>query len=1305
MLEKIGLPPKPSMRGNNWVVDATHCQGCSSQFTFINRKHHCRRCGGLFCSSCTQQRMVLRGQGDSPVRICEPCKKLEEAARFEMRHGHKNRTGRGGSKAASMYDDEALNQILGNDGNKSFSSGRESTNDMFSSIQRAKSNASCSNIQAVTTHDEGGDILKSLSVEEPYHLLTEMGSSTPEDLRQQALDEKNKYKLLKAEGKSEEALRAFKRGKELERQAGALDIYLRKSRKKALSASNMTEIQENKDDVGEYGRKNKLSSQKTKEKDDIAAELRDLGWSDLDLHDADKKPRSVSLEGELSTLFGELSQKANAEKGTHGIDKSQIMVHKKRALALKREGNLAEAKEELKRAKVLEKQIEEQEFLAAAEDSDEEFSALLRSIDSDKQDELSSGYGPNTNFDFDHLVGIADDLGVDSNFEVADDDMDDPEIAAALTSLGWPDDTNQPMDTEPQFVSIDREALLSEIQSLKREALNQKRAGNTVNAVSLLKKAKILERDLDSSDSQGTKLMAHTSAMVQEGSVSQSAEKPSEINPVDVNNVIGTKDKSTKLAPRSKLMIQKELLNLKKRALALRREGRLDEADEELKKGKVLEQQLEEINNVSNVKVTQVNINSTALDIGDDKGDVTDQDMRDPTYLSLLKNLGWKEEDNEVIPSQPSVQTNDSSVTGASTVIQVGSSRRSKGEIQRELLGLKRKSLVLRRQGEVDGAEEVLKMARLLEAQLAEIEAPKMKEAPSESSEHRKNATLDYSQKNGVDEGDESILLPEDMHDPALLSMLKNIGWKDEVENVAMQANPMGQVSSNPVPSDVSLTGYTPEISGAASKRSKAEIQKELLSLKRKALAHRRKGETEEAEEVLRMTKILEVQMEELQAPKNLPVSDASKHEEAEFGPVISNENNGNLKDIVDLNKGTIQAPIQPNNKVVVLPEALGRKESNSAKPSRSSDSSVPEFPMIFEDHQQLLVDLGPPVEMKTAGNTGAVPPTGQSANIMDLLTGDSWGSSQTSLQNIDDKRNFSSVGSTFANVPGQMDSQRSPPEDFGSKQKALREKREANFQENKKPQIDESNSARVSIPLSDRSSIQQDILARKKKAVSLKREGKLAEAKEELRQAKLLEKCQEENNSLPATASSDVSSSNVVSVVQKEQGLKSAPKPLSSRDRFKLQQESLSHKRQALKLRREGRTEEAEAEFELAKALESQLEELAAHDMKSSSNAAEPADDVGVEDFLDPQLLSALKAIGLDDDTSGSRGPERTESVKPITSKIDNSSEERIQLEEQIKAEKVKAVNLKRSGKQAEALDALRRAKLYEKKLKSLAS
>ncbi|CAL8144786.1 unnamed protein product [Prunus armeniaca] len=131
MLEQIGLPAKPSLRGNTWVVGASHCQGCTSRFTFINRKHHCRRCGGLFCNSCTQQKMFLRGQGDSPVHICEPCEKLEEAARFE-RHGHKTRAGRGSLKLTSKPEDEVLNQILGNDRKES---GQESNSNVGASMQ------------------------------------------------------------------------------------------------------------------------------------------------------------------------------------------------------------------------------------------------------------------------------------------------------------------------------------------------------------------------------------------------------------------------------------------------------------------------------------------------------------------------------------------------------------------------------------------------------------------------------------------------------------------------------------------------------------------------------------------------------------------------------------------------------------------------------------------------------------------------------------------------------------------------------------------------------------------------------------------------------------------------------------------------------------------------------------------------------------------------------------------------------------------------------------------------------------------
>ena len=134
-----------------------------------------------------------------------------------------------------------------------------------------------------------------------------------------------------------------------------------------------------------------------------------------------------------------------------------------------------------------------------------------------------------------------------------------------------------------------------------------------------------------------------------------------------------------------------------------------------------------------------------------------------------------------------------------------------------------------------------------------------------------------------------------------------------------------------------------------------------------------------------------------------------------------------------------------------------------------------------------------------------------------------------------------------------------------------------------------------------------------------------------------------------------------------------------------------------ALKLRREGRIEEAEAEFELAEALETKLEESAAHDLaKSSGKGAEPVDDVHVEDLLDPQLLSALKAIGLEDASPLAQSPEKPEPAKLHISKTESSSQEKSQLEERIKAERVKAVNQKHAGKQADALDALRRAKTY---------
>lgn len=867
---------------------------------------------------------------------------------------------------------------------------------MHSSSQ--KSSASCSNISEVATQAEGADIVRN----------TALDKSTPEDLRQQALLEKQKHKTLKAEGKPEEALKAFKRGKELERQAAALELALRKSSKRALSSSNIDDIQQNKDEARGSGPKNKLPSQKSKGTDDVSSELKELGWSDADLHDVEKKSAPLSLEGELFSLLKEVSQKPEKEKQTVSTDRSKVIAHKKRALELKRTGNVVEAKEELKRAKILERKIEEEELVGGSDESDDELSSLIRNMDADERADFSGAYKSNMNLDFDQLIGMADDIAADGHLDITDEDMNDPEISSALKSFGWEEDDMDSEDVGNQISSSKKDSLITEIQSLKREALNQKRSGNSADALALLRKAKLLEKDLENSE-------AHES--VEESSFSRRE---------------SSNDAGPKTAPKSKLVIQKELIALKKKALALRREGRLEESDEELRKAKDLEEQLEDMNKAPSIaqptidKRQSYSINATPGN--EEEEEVTDQDLHDPSYMSLLKNLGWEEDDNIEEAStlkensQPQKHIGGPSTTQSTVCPEAKAPKKSKTEIQRELLALKRKALTLRRQGEVEEAEEVLNKARLLEEELNESEAP--------------------------------------------------IRIDDSLETIK------GSVSSS---------------------------------------------------DTLRDT--------------------------------------------------------------------------------------------------------------------------------------------TTSFQVDSDKR-------------------RAGDSEMQAKTEIRPEERDNIVRENEKQVKDEE----LRVPQPHSSSLQQEILAHKRKAVALKREGKLAEAKEELRQAKLLEK-QAVEVPQTKTNSGDTSASSVSSV-DKEASPSSVSKPLSSRERFKLQQQSLGHKRQAMKLRREGKTAEAEAEFELAKALESQLQESDPHD------SAEAADDVSVEDFLDPQLLSALQSIGLND---GQAKPKAVERAEPAKTNADSDDTERTQLVEQIKSEKVKAVNLKRAGKQAEALDALRRAKLYEKRLQSL--
>lgn len=65
-----------------WKADAAvaNCESCGAAFTLFHRRHHCRCCGGIFCSACTEQTFVIPTYPSLiPQRVCRECHLLLSA--------------------------------------------------------------------------------------------------------------------------------------------------------------------------------------------------------------------------------------------------------------------------------------------------------------------------------------------------------------------------------------------------------------------------------------------------------------------------------------------------------------------------------------------------------------------------------------------------------------------------------------------------------------------------------------------------------------------------------------------------------------------------------------------------------------------------------------------------------------------------------------------------------------------------------------------------------------------------------------------------------------------------------------------------------------------------------------------------------------------------------------------------------------------------------------------------------------------------------------------------------------------------
>lgn len=58
-----------------WLHDnyVTMCHLCTEPFTILNRRHHCRACGQIFCANCSSHQFPLKYLEYKPDRVCDFC--------------------------------------------------------------------------------------------------------------------------------------------------------------------------------------------------------------------------------------------------------------------------------------------------------------------------------------------------------------------------------------------------------------------------------------------------------------------------------------------------------------------------------------------------------------------------------------------------------------------------------------------------------------------------------------------------------------------------------------------------------------------------------------------------------------------------------------------------------------------------------------------------------------------------------------------------------------------------------------------------------------------------------------------------------------------------------------------------------------------------------------------------------------------------------------------------------------------------------------------------------------------------------
>jgi hypothetical protein len=495
----------------------------------------------------------------------------------------------------------------------------------------------------------------------------------------------------------------------------------------------------------------------------------------------------------------------------------------------------------------------------------------------------------------------------------------------------------------------------------------------------------------------------------------------------------------------------------------------------------------------------------------------------DPDIIAALATVGWQETtqtSNSEIPQIPidEMKTMEPLVAVAEKpeVVKI----KSKSQLQQELLGLKRRALALKREGKVEEAQVELQKAKILEKQIEDLETLEQSKSqpavalPPEPTNKRPTKTHSSEGNQEVASRlqdhaalplflDEEVdVTDDDMQDPELLAALQGLGWQGEQETSPASKPPRPQEKTLLHP-DLA-TAEQPESVGQA---PRPEIKSVVTQAKQTVLEKNPKvtagkGEMKIDENLMQFdwdAPMWQVKKrgEAVPAKKHIKKEEENpfEGEYGEIGMAVGLEPEHAAPKVkaaaqkphhfwhtefMDLLSGDNWNPNQAAEGHTVMEELPQQK-----KPANQIDNDD-------DDADAVVEDIFDPDLMSALQGFGIGPPHSGGSNAMKMVATKGLRDSKLdSSQNTPSKVESSP---TTVKMPGWAPPQ-TPSSSYHSEDvRAERKTSSAN--------IGTEKSSRTS-----KESLSQEILSHKRKALALKREGKQVEAREELRQAKLLEK------------------------------------------------------------------------------------------------------------------------------------------------------------------------------------------------------